>query len=205
MSENTKVDELYITLQAEVPIKTVHGELLVKAYAENDSELMPHLCLVNPKTDFAKPVNVRVHSECMTGDVFGSNRCECGDQLHGSLSYIKEYTGMVIYLRQEGRGIGLINKLKAYQKQDEGLDTVEANLILGHQADGRSYDLAVQILQDLEVKSINLLTNNPDKIKGLEEGGIRILKRIPLEIAPNQDNQGYLRTKKDFFGHFLDL
>lgn len=192
-----------IIKQAQVPIPTKHGTFQTIAYALDGQEPMPHMVLINPRTDFSKPVNVRIHSECMTGDVFGSRRCECGEQLDWSLQYIARDGGILIYLRQEGRGIGLINKLHAYRKQDEGYDTAEANKILGFGYDDRTYEDAVTILQDLEIEEINLLTNNPDKISGLDKQMIKVVQRIPVEITPRQENLDYLKTKKDFFGHKL--
>jgi len=191
-----------IIKQVQVPIPTRHGVFQTLAYALDGEEPMPHMVLINPETDFSKPVNVRIHSECMTGDVFGSRRCECGEQLEWSLNYIGEKGGLLIYLRQEGRGIGLINKLHAYEKQDEGYDTAEANIILGFGYDERTYEDAVTILQDLDISEIILLTNNPDKISGLDKL-ITVVSRIPVEILPRVENLEYLKTKKDFFGHKL--
>jgi len=191
--------------QAQVVLPTANGEFQVMAYSKNVNEPMPHLVLINPKTDFSKPVNVRVHSECMTGDVFGSYRCECGEQLNMSLSYINANGGLVIYLRQEGRGIGLINKMHAYVKQDQGYDTADANKILGFGYDDRTYEDAIAILQDLDIKDINLITNNPDKIYALENNEIRVLERIDLDIKARKENIDYLRTKKEKFGHNLNL
>jgi GTP cyclohydrolase II len=193
-----------VTKQAQVPIPTQHGTFQTIAYALDDQERMPHIVLINPETDFSTKVNVRVHSECMTGDVFGSYRCECGEQLDMSLDYISKSGGLVIYLRQEGRGIGLINKLHAYTKQDQGYDTAEANKVLGFGYDDRTYEDAITILNDLEIKDINLITNNPDKIKSLDvDPEITVHKRIDLDIKARKENIGYLRTKKDKFGHFL--
>ena len=193
-----------IQKQAQAPLPTKHGVFQVIAYALNSEELMPHMVLVNPSTDFSKTVNVRVHSECMTGDVFGSHRCECGEQLNASLEYINEHGGLVIYLRQEGRGIGIINKLHAYVKQDQGYDTAEANKILGFGYDDRTYEDAITVLHDLEIKKINLITNNPDKIKSLDDDSdITVVTRIDLDIKARKENIGYLRTKKDKFGHYL--
>ena len=196
------MDAKNIIKQVQVPIPTRYGIFQTLAYALNGQEPMPHMVLINPATDFSKPVNVRIHSECMTGDVFGSRRCECGEQLDWSLNYIGDKGGILIYLRQEGRGIGLINKLHAYQKQDEGYDTAEANKILGFGYDERTYEDAVTILQDLDISEIILLTNNPDKISGLDKL-IKVVSRIPVEISPRTENLEYLKTKKDFFGHKL--
>ncbi len=147
---------------------------------------------------------VRLHSECMTGDTFGSMRCDCGDQLHNAMKQIEENgNGLILYLRQEGRGIGLSNKLKAYALQDQGYDTYEANKILGFEPDERKYQSAAKILKELGISRINLLTNNPDKIDQLEEYGIKVEKRIPLEIPANKINHDYLVTKRDKFHHML--
>lgn len=191
--------------QAQILLPTEHGEFEVMAYANLVDEPMPHLVLINPKTDFSRAVNVRIHSECMTGDVFRSYRCECGEQLSLSLDYVNKHGGVVIYLRQEGRGIGLINKMHAYVKQDQGYDTADANKMLGFGYDDRTYEDAVVILEDLDVKEINLITNNPDKINALENSGIHVLKRIDLDIKARKENIGYLTTKKEKFGHELNL
>ena len=190
--------------QVQVNLPTRYGDLNIIAYSDNANDLMPHLALVHPNTDFADIVNVRVHSECMTGDVFGSYRCECGEQLSKSLEYVGSNTGVLIYLRQEGRGIGLINKLHAYIKQDEGYDTAEANIVLGFGYDDRTYEDAIAILRDLKISRINLITNNPEKIKALEdEPSILVHSRIDLDIKARKENIGYLRTKKDKFQHLL--
>jgi 3,4-dihydroxy 2-butanone 4-phosphate synthase/GTP cyclohydrolase II len=149
---------------------------------------------------------VRVHSECLTGDVFGSLRCDCGKQLKGAMEIIaKEGTGVILYMNQEGRGIGLVDKIRAYNLQDKGLDTVEANEALGHKADLRDYGIGAQILVDLGVKNIRLLTNNPRKIVGLEGYGLRVVERVPLEVQPNPINYNYLKTKKEKLGHQIKI
>ena len=190
--------------QVQVNLPTRFGDLNIIAYADNADELMPHLALLHPDTNFENVVNVRIHSECMTGDVFGSFRCECGEQLTKSLEYIGVNTGVLIYLIQEGSGIGLINKLHAYIKQDEGFDTAEANKELGFGYDDRTYEDAIMILKDLKISNINLISNNPEKIRALDkESSISVQERIELYIKPRKENVEYLRTKKDKFGHYL--
>ena len=150
------------------------------------------------------PTLVRVHSECLTGDIFGSLRCDCNEQLMAALRMVeKAGTGVVLYMRQEGRGIGLVNKLKAYRLQDDGLDTVEANEKLGFRADLRDYGIGAQILRDLGVRKMRLLTNNPKKVVGLHGYGLDIVERVPLEMDPNEVNERYLRTKRDKLGHLI--
>ena len=165
-----------------------------------------HLAIVLGQVDSAPGVLVRIHSECFTGDVLGSLRCDCGEQFHQALARIAaEGTGMMIYLRQEGRGIGLRDKLRAYNLQDQGLDTVEANLALGHQADERDYTAAASILNQLGVHSVRLLTNNPEKLDALHTLGIRVVERLPLYTQPTAENAGYLRTKRLRMNHWLPL
>lgn len=166
---------------------------------------MPHIAMVREKTDVSKTVLVRIHSECMTGDVFGSLRCDCGEQLHEAMRRIGEEGGVIIYLRQEGRGIGLINKMKAYNLQDEGLNTAEANLHLGFEIDEREYDIAIKMLKDLNVTSIKLMTNNPEKVVSFASSGIELVDRVPLEIKPHQENLQYLKTKQTLMGHMINL
>jgi 3,4-dihydroxy 2-butanone 4-phosphate synthase/GTP cyclohydrolase II len=173
---------------------------------QNDADDKEHLALVMGEVQGAEGVLVRVHSECFTGDVLGSMRCDCGEQLQRSMAMIAEAgRGVVLYLRQEGRGIGLLNKLRAYNLQDEGYDTVEANLLLGHQADEREYTVAAEMLRDLGVQSIRLLTNNPEKINALETLGIPILGRVSLTPEVNPENARYLHTKAVRMNHLLNL
>jgi 3,4-dihydroxy 2-butanone 4-phosphate synthase / GTP cyclohydrolase II len=163
-----------------------------------------HVALTTGPIDDGEPVLVRAHSECLTGDVFGSSRCDCGEQLADSLRYLQEQgRGVLLYLRQEGRGIGLVNKVSAYALQEQGLDTVEANLALGLPEDVRDYRVAAEMLLDLGVQRARLLTNNPAKIEGLERYGVEVVERIPLSMSPNPSNLGYLRTKREKLGHLL--
>jgi 3,4-dihydroxy 2-butanone 4-phosphate synthase/GTP cyclohydrolase II len=186
-------------------IPTVDGEFTLSLY-ENSDDDKDHLALIYGDVEGKDNVLVRVHSECFTGDVLGSLRCDCGEQLNASMRRIAaEGAGVLLYLRQEGRGIGLLNKLRAYDLQDEGYDTVEANLMLGHGADERDYSIGAHILQDLEISSIRLLTNNPEKVESLEKSGISVEERVPLEPHLNRHNADYLRTKVDRMRHLLDL
>lgn len=189
--------------QVQAFLPTDWGNFNIIAYATSPDDLTPHVALVHEKMDTAHPVLVRIHSECMTGDVFHSRRCDCGEQLGKALELAAEQGGVVIYLRQEGRGIGLINKLKAYNLQDKGFDTASANTHLGFEVDARQYDLAVEILKDLGVHQIRLLTNNPLKIEAIEHSDISIVDREPLIIEPKAENAAYLRTKKELMGHLL--
>jgi 3,4-dihydroxy 2-butanone 4-phosphate synthase/GTP cyclohydrolase II len=199
--------ELFVHRAAETIIPTEHGgEFDMIAY-ENDVDDLLHIGMVKGEIDPEKPVLVRVHSECMTGDIFGSLRCDCGNQLHQAMAMMAgEGCGVIIYLRQEGRGIGLVNKLKAYElQQKKGLDTVEANRQLGFKDDMRDYGIGAQMLRDIGVRKMRLLTNNPKKMVGLEGYGLSIIEQIPIEVEANEYNRCYLECKKLKMGHLLQL
>ena len=190
---------------ASARIPTAEGEFQLCLY-RNSRDDKEHLALVMGDVTGKVDVLVRVHSECFTGDVLRSRRCDCGEQLHRAMLRIAEAgAGMVIYLRQEGRGIGLLNKLRAYNLQDQGYDTVDANLILGHQADERDYTVAALILQDWGVQSVSLMTNNPAKIESLRKLGMSVTERVPLQTDVTPDNASYLRTKVERMNHLLML
>ena len=193
-----------LNIQAEANVPTEYGEFKMIAFSDSDKDWMPHMAIVAKNTDFSKPVNVRIHSECITGEVFHSQKCECGQQLAFAMDYMHKNGGMIIYLRQEGRNIGIINKLKAYALQEKGLDTVQANLQLGLPADDRDFTVAIDILNQLGVKSLSLMTNNPEKLKFIENSNINLNSRIPIQIESNKDSASYLQVKKDYFGHLLD-
>ncbi len=195
--------ERLIEKAATAKLPTAHGNFKVNLY-RSLVDNKEHLALIKGKIDPEKPVLVRMHSECLTGDVFHSLRCDCHDQLNTSLDLIAhEDVGVIVYMRQEGRGIGLSNKIKAYKLQDEGKDTVEANEALGFKPDLRDYGIGAQILLDIGIRKIKLLTNNPKKVIGLKGYGLEIVERVPIEIPPNEINAKYLKTKRDKMGHLI--
>ena len=198
------MNNLPIILEAQAHIATHSGQWLMKAYTHPGVPYAPHLVLAHEgHSRSEEPVLVRIHSECITGDLFGSWRCDCGEQLEQSMKMIAEQGGFIIYLRQEGRGIGLIEKLKAYNLQDQGADTIQANQLLGHGADERTYEIAITILKEMDINEIRLLTNNPEKIEAIERSSIVVSERVPLVIPPRNENRGYMQTKKDLMGHIF--
>lgn len=193
-----------LKIQAQANVPTEFGEFKMMAFSEDDKNWMPHMALIAKNTNLDQPVNIRIHSECITGEVFHSQKCECGQQLNSAMQYMQENGGIIIYLRQEGRNIGIINKLKAYALQEKGFDTVQANLELGLPADDRDFGIAIEMLENIGIKSLNLMTNNPEKIQIIKDSSINFNSRIPLQIKSNESSASYLKTKKDFFGHLLD-
>ena len=198
--------ESFVRRTAETVIPTsIAGSFQAIVY-ENDVDDLLHIAMVKGEINPEESVLVRVHSECLTGDIFGSLRCDCGEQLHRAMAMMEEEgNGVLLYIRQEGRGIGLVNKLKAYALQDEGMDTVDANEKLGFKADVRNYGIGAQILVDLGVRKMRLITNNPKKMVGLQGYGLSVVEQVPIEIAPNDFNRCYLECKKDRMGHLLNM
>jgi len=198
--------ESFVRRAAETVIPTsIAGSFQATVY-ENDVDDLLHIAMVKGAINPEEAVLVRVHSECLTGDIFGSLRCDCGEQLHRAMTMMeKEDNGVLLYIRQEGRGIGLVNKLKAYALQDEGMDTVDANKKLGFKADVRNYGIGAQILVDLGVRKMRLITNNPKKMVGLQGYGLSVVEQVPIEITPNDFNRCYLECKKVRMGHLLNM
>ena len=197
--------ERLVTRVAEAKLPTAYGEFKVIAYKSN-TDPDEHLAVVMGDVATDEPVLVRVHSQCLTGDVFGSIRCDCGEQIQMAMKIIAaEGRGVVLYMRQEGRGIGLHNKIKAYALQDKGMDTVEANLALGFKADQRDYGVGAQILVDLGIRNMRLMTNNPKKMSAFLSFGLKITEQLPITTEPNKHNRRYLRTKQDKMGHLLNV
>ncbi len=199
----TRKKDKDITTQAEAHLPTDWGTLIISAHTDDRGDYTPHLVLRHPDLDTNQPVLVRIHSECITGDVFHSQKCDCGQQLSESMKIVAQGNGVLVYLRQEGRGIGIINKLKAYKHQEDGLDTVAANEALGLESDYRKYDVAAEILKSLSISKVKLITNNPEKISSLKDHGIEVTQRIPLIIPPTESNAEYLKTKENIMGHLL--
>ncbi len=190
------------TITAKLP--TQWGDFTIHAI-EQSSDGKEHVALTMGDFSTSEPLLIRIHSECLTGDAFTSLRCDCGPQLEAAMKKISEEgRGMIIYLRQEGRGIGLINKIKAYALQDQGMDTVEANIKLGFAADQRSFEVAAEILEALEIKTVKLMTNNPQKVKALQDAEINVIERVELKFGKNPHNESYLATKHGKLGHFLE-
>ncbi len=185
-------------------LPTQWGTFKIMAYSETDDNPMPHLALVHEDFDSTKPTYIRIHSECLTGDLFSSKRCDCGEQLDVAMQKAAQEGGVVLYLRQEGRGMGLIPKLKAYNIQDTGVNTADANTHLGFAVDSREYGEAIAIMKDLGITKVHLLTNNPLKVKALEDSEIEVMSRVPIVIPSKKENEKYMEAKRDLMGHLFD-
>jgi 3,4-dihydroxy 2-butanone 4-phosphate synthase/GTP cyclohydrolase II len=197
--------ETIVEKGVEVNMPTAYGDFRLIAFRQKSNGL-EHVALYKGSWEPEEPILVRVHSSCATGDIFGSKRCDCGEQLHKAMEMIdREGKGVIVYLNQEGRGIGLMEKMKAYKLQEDGVDTVDANVLLGHLADERDYGVGAEILRELNVHKMRLMTNNPVKRVGLEAYGLEIVENVPVETTPNQYNMRYLKTKKERMGHILHL
>ena len=204
MDENKKMTLVESTsIPSEARLPTSFGNFVIRVFHEESTGL-DHVALTLGEMDGPDPVLIRVHSECLTGDAFSSLRCDCGPQLQAALKAIQERGwGCLLYLRQEGRGIGLHAKIQAYRLQDQGADTLDANLMLGHPADGRDYKIATSMLESLEIDRVSLLTNNPNKIEQLQEYGINVVERVPLIVGVGDSNRAYLETKAERMGHSI--
>jgi 3,4-dihydroxy 2-butanone 4-phosphate synthase/GTP cyclohydrolase II len=197
--------ETIVEKGVEVNMPTAYGDFRLIAFKQKSNGL-EHVAIYKGSWEPDEPILVRVHSSCATGDIFGSKRCDCGEQLHKAMEMIdREGKGVIVYLNQEGRGIGLMEKMKAYKLQEDGVDTVDANVLLGHLADERDYGVGAEILRELNVHKMRLMTNNPVKRVGLEAYGLEIVENVPVETTPNQYNMRYLKTKKERMGHLLHL
>jgi 3,4-dihydroxy 2-butanone 4-phosphate synthase/GTP cyclohydrolase II len=201
--EYRKSHESVVERKAIAKLPTKYGEFSIYGYI-NKLNGEEHVAIVKGKVDDKEPILVRIHSECLTGDVIGSTRCDCGEQFDEAMKRVSnEGKGVIIYMRQEGRGIGLINKIRAYELQDKGLDTVDANLALGFEDDLREYSVSAQILKDLGIEEVRLMTNNPEKINGIEKYNVKVVERVPIQIKHNENNEYYLKVKKEKMGHVL--
>lgn len=183
-------------------LPTQWGTFKIMAYSDTDDNPMPHLAMVHENFDASKPTYIRIHSECLTGDLFTSKRCDCGEQLDAAMQKAALEGGVVLYLRQEGRGMGLIPKLKAYNIQDTGVNTADANTHLGFAVDSREYGEAIAMMKDLGITKVHLLTNNPLKVKALEDSEIEVVSRVPIIIPSQKENKKYMETKRDLMGHY---
>jgi 3,4-dihydroxy 2-butanone 4-phosphate synthase/GTP cyclohydrolase II len=205
LQDYRKKHEVHVEQVADAAMPTKYGQFRAKPFI-NKLTGEHHVALVKGDIGDGQNVLVRVHSECLTGDAFGSLRCDCGDQLAAAMQQVEaEGRGIVLYMRQEGRGIGLVNKLRAYELQDQGMDTLEANIALGFEGDMREYYIGAQILRELGVKTMRILTNNPDKVYQLKDFGLEIVERVPIQVGLHDEDRFYLQTKKEKMGHLLDL